>query len=363
MRRVAVIIVDGVSPFDLGIACEAFAHLRGADGGPLYAVEVCAEGRSARAAAFDIQTPNTLAALASADTIVVPGSWNIASPSEAVCDALRAAARRGARIASICTGAFVLAAAGLLDGRRATTHWMAADELARRHPLVTVDPNVLFVDDGDIVSSAGASAGMDMCLHLIGRDHGQAVAAQAARLAVAPLHRDGGQAQFIVQATPPAGLSLAGLLEWMAANVDADLDLAKIAARAGVSPRTLARRFHEQVGTTPIQWLLAARVRHAQALLERSSLPVDHIALASGFESPVTFRARFTRVVGISPSAYRRRFSGDDASSSARTLQQSLAVESLRPAAALRSCQVRSPRSETAAGAACSAPNPLCHAN
>ena len=309
MRTVAVVVLDGVSTFDLGIACEAFAHLRGTGGEPLYSVEVCGEGANVRAALFDLRPPRGLAALVRADTIVVPGTWDTAAPSPAVCGALREAGARGARIASICTGAFVLAAAGLLDERRATTHWLAADDLARRHPRVTVDRNVLFVDEGDVVTSAGASAGMDMCLHLIARDHGQAAAAQAARLAVAPLHREGGQAQFIRDPIPPPNLSLADLLAWMTQNIALDLNLGAIAARAGLSPRTLARRFHEQVGATPIQWLSTARVRHAQTLLETTSLPLDRIAVASGFESPVTFRARFARVVGLSPSAYRRRFS------------------------------------------------------
>jgi transcriptional regulator GlxA family with amidase domain len=225
-----------------------------------------------------------------------------------VLAAIRAAWARGARLASICSGAFVLAETGLLDGRRATTHWAGAAVFARRFPRVDIDPTVLFVDEGRIVTSAGAAAGLDMCLHLLRRDHGQAMAADAARLAVAPLDRDGGQAQFIRHQPPDSGQSLAPLLEWMRENVDKPLDVAALAARACISPRTLARRFRDQTGTTPVQWLLAARVRRAQDLLETTGMAIDQIAFAAGFESPVTFRARFRGRVGVSPATYRRRF-------------------------------------------------------
>jgi transcriptional regulator GlxA family with amidase domain len=241
--------------------------------------------------------------------VIIPGVEDPARPVRpAVLAAIRAAWRNGARIASICSGAFVLAQTGLLDGRRATTHWIGAAELARRFPKIKVDPNVLFVDEGRIITSAGALAGLDMCLHLVRRDYGQSAAAAAARLAVAPLDRDGGQAQFIRHEPPTSHASLAPLLSWMRENAHQPLDVATLASRAHVSPRTFARRFREQTGTTPLQWLLRARIMRAQELLETTSNSIEDVAMASGFDAPVTFRARFRQVVGISPSAYRARF-------------------------------------------------------
>ncbi len=309
MHEVAVLAMHGVLPFDLGIACEVFTRVCGADGAPAYRVRVCGEAPEVRAGGFDVRAPHGLDRLAVADTVLVPGIADAEAPIAApVLAALAAAWANGARIASICSGAFVVAATGLLDGRRATTHWLAAADLARRHPAVTVDPNVLFVDEGRIITSAGASAGLDMCLHLVRRDHGQAIAAHAARLAVAPLNREGGQAQFIRHEAPSAAAGLAPLLDWMAANLGRPLSVDALAARAGMSSRTFARRFREQTGATPVQWLLAARVRRAQELLETTSSKLDVVAGAAGFESPVTFRARFQRTVGLSPAAYRRRF-------------------------------------------------------
>nr|WP_314467023.1 helix-turn-helix domain-containing protein [uncultured Novosphingobium sp.] len=315
-HEVAILALNGVLPFDLGIACEVFSHVHLADGSSPYRVRVCGESRRIDAGAFVFTPPCTLSGLADADTIIVAG---IADPGRlvpaAVTEALRSAWMRGARLASICTGAFVLAATGLLDGQRATTHWRAAAELAQRFPSIMVEPNVLFIDEGRIVTSAGASAGIDMCLHLVGRDYGQAVAADAARLAVAPLHRDGGQAQFVRQAPTVVATSLAPLIDWMLAHLDERLDIETLAARACASPRTFARRFREQTGATPIQWLLAARVRRAQELLEASDAPIEQIAADAGFESPVTFRARFKRIVGVNPAAYRHRFAAGSASS------------------------------------------------
>ncbi|WP_344732642.1 GlxA family transcriptional regulator, partial [Spinactinospora alkalitolerans] len=213
------------------------------------------------------------------------------------------------RIASICVGAFVLAATGLLDGLRATTHWAATPELARRHPAVEVDPDVLFVDNGQFLTSAGAAAGMDLCLHMVRRDHGSAVAADAARIAVMPLERDGGQAQFIAHEPPaPDGASLEPLLRWMEENAHRELTLDDIARHGAVSTRTLGRRFREQTGTTPLQWLNRARLRRAQHLLETTVHPVERIAGQVGFGSATTFRDRFKRLVGTSPHAYRRAF-------------------------------------------------------
>ena len=203
----------------------------------------------------------------------------------------------------------MLAASGLLDGRRATTHWRCTAKLAELYPQITVEPDVLFVDEGRIITSAGASAGLDMCLHLIRRDHGQAVAAQSARLAVAPLSRDGGQAQFIRHEPPVSRSSLATLIEWMTANLDKPLDVDALARQAGMSPRTFARRFREQTGTTPLQCLLAMRIQRAQELLEESHMSIDQITMLAGFDSMVTFRTRFRSLVGLTPTEYRRRFS------------------------------------------------------
>lgn len=309
MHKVAVLALHDFVAYDLGIACEVFGRVSVPNGAQAYDVRVCALTRTVRSRPFDMRVPHGLDALTRANTIVVPGIEDIsARVPEPVLEALRAAWDRGARVTSICTGAFVLAAAGLLDGRRATTHWMAAPNLGRLYPNVTVEPDVLFVDEGQLVTSAGASAGLDMCLHLIRRDHGQAVAARAARLAVAPLSRDGGQAQFIRHESPQSTDSLAPVLAWMEANLGSAMDVVSLARRARTSPRTFARRFREQTGTTPLQWLLKARIRRAQEMLETTRRPIEDIALRCGFDSSVTFRTRFRKLVGLTPSAFRQRF-------------------------------------------------------
>jgi transcriptional regulator GlxA family with amidase domain len=310
MHTVVVLALDQVIPFDLSTAIEVFGRTRLADGRPGYEVKVCGPSPTVDAGAFTVQLPSGLDALTSADTIVLPGRAGLDGVPGKVLDALRAAAADGTRIASICSGAFILAATGLLDGHRATTHWAAAAELAARHPAITVDPGVLYVDNGQFLTSAGAAAGLDMCLHLVRRDHGSAVAADAARLSVMPLEREGGQAQFIAHDQPPAprGSEFEPLLTWLADNCAADLGLAEIAARAGLSTRTLNRRFREQTGTTPRQWLLRARIRRAQHLLESTDHPVDRITSQVGFGSPTAFRDRFKRIVGTSPHAYRTSF-------------------------------------------------------
>jgi transcriptional regulator GlxA family with amidase domain len=312
MHVVVIVALEGVVPFDLSVPCEVFGRTRLADGRAPYEVRICAENREVSAGPFRLRTPFGLGALARADTIFLPGISDVAMPvPEAVIRAVRAAAKRGARVASICSGAFVLAATGLLDGRRATTHWLAADELARRHPSIEVDPNVLFVDHGKILTSAGAAAGLDLCLHLVRRDHGAAVAADAARLSVMPLERSGGQAQFITHEPPaPEGASLEPVQRWLEKNLDQEVTLQDIARKAAMSVRTLNRRFHEQTGTTPLQWLLRARARRAQHLLETTSQSIERIAARAGFGSAAAFRDRFHRVVGTSPQAYRRAFRG-----------------------------------------------------
>lgn len=312
MNTVAVLALDGVLAFDLSTPIEVFGRTRLPGGRAAYRVRICAPSDEIDAGAFTIRARWGLDALAEADTIILPGLADPTVPiPQDVLVALRTAAAGGTRVASICVGAFTLAATGLLDGLRATTHWAAAGELAHRHPQVDVDPDVLFVDNGQLLTSAGAAAGLDLCLHMIRRDHGSAVAADAARIAVMPLERDGGQAQFIVHEPPtPAGASLEPLLRWMEENTHRALTLDAIAARALMSTRTLNRRFREQTGTTPLQWLHRCRLRQAQYLLETTGHPVERIASQVGFGSPTTFRDRFKQLVGTSPQAYRRAFRG-----------------------------------------------------
>lgn len=312
MHTVAIIALDGVIPFDLATPIEVFTRSRLPDGRPGYRVRICAEHPEVDAGSFTLRAPYGLEALREADTIIVPGIENPAAPlPSAVNEALRAAAANGTRIASICVGTFPLAATGLLDGLRATTHWLAADSLAAAHPAIEVDPHVLYVDNGQFLTSAGAAAGLDLCLHMIRKDYGSAVAAHSARLSVMPLEREGGQAQFIVHDHTPApqGSTLEPLLSWLRDNLGRDLALPDIAAEAGLSTRTLIRRFREQTGTTPLQWLHRARIRRAQHLLETTQHSVERIATQVGFGSATAFRDRFKRTTGISPNAYRRTFS------------------------------------------------------
>lgn len=312
MHIVGILALDGVVPFDLGVPCDVFERARLADATQPYKVRVCGQARRVSSRPFDIHVEWTLEGLHEADTIVVPGVEDASQPVPAAAlAALQYAMERGARIASICSGAFVLAAAGLLDGRRATTHWLAAEALAARHPKITVDPDVLFVDEGQIVTSAGASAGIDMCLHLVARDHGQAVAADSSRRAVAPLGREGGQRQFILRSTNHqrvAGGSVAATLEWIDARLDRTITVDQMASHAGMSKRTFARRFVEETGNTPGQWLIEARTRQARLLLETTSLSIDEIAARSGFADASGLRDRFRRVLGVSPRHYRASF-------------------------------------------------------
>ncbi|MYX05247.1 helix-turn-helix domain-containing protein [Streptomyces sp. SID8375] len=311
MHTVAVLALDKVIPFDLSTPIEVFTRTRLPDGRPGYQVRVCAERPEVDAGTFALRAPWGLDGLTDADTVIVPGTADPTAPlPPAVHDALNAAAANGTRIASICSGTFSLAAAGLLDGLRATTHWIAAGTLAAAYPDIDVDPDVLYVDNGQILTSAGAAAGLDLCLHLIRRDYGSAVAADAARLSVMPLEREGGQAQFIVHPYPstPRGSALEPLLTWLQDNLARELTLADIAVRADVSTRTLIRRFREQTGTTPLQWLHRARVRQAQHLLETTTHSVERIGAQVGFGSPTAFRDRFKRTTGVSPQTYRHTF-------------------------------------------------------
>lgn len=309
MHTIAILALHGVIPFDLSTPCEVFGRVRAPGLHSPYVVRVCGEAKVVKAGAFDIRVQWGLRHLADADTVIVPGVAHPTMPiSDEVLAVIRAAAAGGARIASICSGAFVLAAAGLLDGMRATTHWLAASELADRYPLVTVDPDVLFVDNGRVLTSAGAAAGLDLCLHMVRCDYGAAVAADAARLAVMPLEREGGQAQFIVSEPPSSPQALQPLLGWVVQHLSEPWSLEDLAARGSISTRTLNRHFLEQTGTTPLQWVLAQRVRRAQHLLETTGLSVEHVATSVGFGSAATFRERFAKIVGVNPQSYRRSF-------------------------------------------------------
>ncbi|QKW33351.1 helix-turn-helix domain-containing protein [Actinomadura sp. NAK00032] len=310
MHTLAVAVTDGVPIFELAIPCEVFGYERPGLADAWYDFRLCAAPGTRTAAGFAPGTRYGLDALASADTVVIPACASVVDeqPPDLV-EAVRAAHAGGARIVSLCTGAFVLAAAGLLDGRPATTHWMHAEQLAARHPEVRVDASVLYIDDGDILTSAGTAAGLDLCLHVVRNDHGAAVAGALAKRLVMPAHRPGGQAQYIdARAVHDAG-DLGPLLDWARRHLDEPLTVAALARRANVTSRTLIRRFHAATGTTPMAWLRGIRIDHARELLETTALPVDQIAERSGLGGPANLRHHFTRVVGVPPTAYRRAFS------------------------------------------------------
>lgn len=310
MHTVAVVAVDEVIAFDLSTPIEVFGWARDAGGQPAYRVMVC--GEVSAAGPMTLVPEHGLDALQSADTIVVPGSRSperLQSPQ--ILAALRAAHREGKRMASICVGAFTVAQAGLLDGRVATTHWEAAALFRALYPDVDLTPESMFREQDGIHTSAGAAAGLDLCLELIRRDHGGRVAADAARHAVMPLHRDGGQAPFIDSHVDTAGADMHELTAWLSGRIDQPISLGEIAAHASVSIRTLNRRFQEQLGCSPMAWVMDARVKHAKDLLAASSAPVESVAYAAGFGSPTNFRTQFKRAVGVSPQAYRRSFRGE----------------------------------------------------
>ncbi|MEV1332041.1 transcriptional regulator FtrA [Micromonospora costi] len=310
---VAVLAYPGMSVFETGIVTEVFGLPRPEFDVDWYDLRVCAErpGPVPVVGGAALHTPYGLDALATARTVIVPGVPDVtADPSPELVTALRRAHRQGARIMSICSGAFALAGAGLLDGRRATTHWQYADLLARRYPRVQVDPDVLYLDEGDLLTSAGSAAGLDLCVHLVRRDHGAAIANAVARRLVIPPHRDGGQAQFIEAPVPadPDDDRIAGSISWALAHLGEPLTVARLAAQAHMSDRTYLRHFARATGTSPIRWLVDQRVRASLALLETTDVPVERIAAAVGFDSPVTYRHHFGRAMRTSPSAYRRAF-------------------------------------------------------
>ncbi|MEU5045377.1 helix-turn-helix domain-containing protein [Streptomyces griseorubiginosus] len=309
MPAVALAVTDGMLHYELSVAVEVFGSDLTHIVGPWYDFTLCGNA-PVRIGRFRLEPDHGLDHLAHADTVIVPG-WadtDIAPPVELV-EAVRAAHAAGARVASLCTGAFVLGAAGLLDGRRATTHWAHTRELARRHPKVTVDPDVLYVDNGDVLTSAGKAAAMDLCLHLVRLDHGSAIANKIARRLVIPPHREGGQAQFIATPLPaPGNHPLNELFPWAMERLNEPLTVEDLARRARMSTRHLGRHFKHVTGTTPLQWLHAQRIRHAQELLETTDATVDTIATATGMGTATTLRRHFHRSVGVPPDTYRRTF-------------------------------------------------------
>jgi transcriptional regulator GlxA family with amidase domain len=309
MHRVVALALDQVVAFDLAIPAQVFGHR---DERGRYDFAVCGERRGPvrTTTGFDVVATHGVGSLRRADTIVVPGIWDLdAEPPAAVIAALRAADSRGARLISICTGAFVLAAAGVLDGRRATTHWRDAAAFRARFPAIDLDPDVLYVDEGRILTSAGVAAGIDLCLHVVARDHGAAAAARIARRMVVAPHRGGGQAQFVERAVPPArGDGLAATRAWMLDRLARPLSVREMARHAARSERSFARHFRAETGTTPLRWLHEQRLLHARRLLEESDLAVEEVALRSGFGTATTLREHFGRAVRTTPTAYRRAF-------------------------------------------------------
>ena len=312
----AVIAFDGINPFHLSVPCIIFRPDADHSQVPDFKVRVCAIDLSPiqTSAGFTIQATHTLAGLRDAETVIVP-SWRdtLELPPKALLDALRKAHQRGSKIVSFCLGAFVLAAAGLLDGRRATTHWKWADELAQRYPCIKVDPAVLYVDEGDIVTAAGCAAAIDCCLHLARTQHGAEVANHIARRVVVSPFRQGGQAQFIEQpvfssVTPDR---LSQVMDWMTQNLDAAHTLDELAQRALMSRRTFTRRFRQVTGTTVGQWLLNQRLALAQRMLDMTDSPIELVSETAGFASPAIFRRYFGQAFGVKPTVYRREFRGD----------------------------------------------------
>jgi len=312
---VAVVAFDRISPFHLSVPCVVFGEDRSGGGVPEFDFRVCAAetGALTTTAGFSIGVTHGLEALADAGTIIVP-SWRdpAETPPAALLDALRAAHARGAQLVGLCLGAFVLAAAGILDERPASTHWAWADDFARRYPRVRLDPNVLYVDDGNVLTSAGTAAGLDCCLHVMRKMCGAQVANHVARRLVVPPHRQGGQAQYVQQPMPPnvRGDRLSGLLDWVSGNLALPHTLDSLAGHALMSRRTFTRRFRLATGTTVGAWLLAQRLARAQQLLEGTDESVEAIAGIAGFGSTASLRQHFAERFRTSPSAWRREFRG-----------------------------------------------------
>ncbi|MFC8600101.1 helix-turn-helix domain-containing protein [Isoptericola sp. NPDC057191] len=329
IRKVAAVVVPGVAPFELGVAYEVFGIDRSDTGGPAFEFTLCTPrpGPVPTKGGFPVVVEHGLEALDDADLVVAvaygidsdeaddaDGSDDAGALPAALLDGLRAAHARGAWLFAICSGAFALAQAGLLDGRRCTTHWMHTERLAAEVPTATVDPDALYVEDGHVLTSAGTAAGIDAALHLVRSELGADAARAVARRMVVPPQREGGQAQFVVDPLPREGESLAALLSWMREHLAAEHTVPRLARRAALSERTFARRFRQETGTTPAAWLARQRVARAQELLETTAAPVDEIARLCGFGSAPVLRHHFARQLGTSPVAYRRRFAAPLAS-------------------------------------------------
>jgi transcriptional regulator GlxA family with amidase domain len=315
-HTVAVLPLDGTSPLTAAIPAQVFGERFDLP----YRLTMCGLTPQVRTSGgFSMHVPGGLAEARRADTLIIPSMPGLHPVPEPLIEVIRHVHDRGRRVVSICAGAFALAAAGVLDGRRATTHWSRTALLAELFPKVTVDPDVLYVDEGDVLTSAGMAAGIDLCLHLVRRDLGAAAANTVARWLVAAPHRDGGQSQFIESSVPDhPRASLGATKDWALDHLDQPLSIAALAAHAQVSPRTLARRFQAETGCTPLQWLLQARIDRARELLESSELGIEQIALRTGLGTAINLRVHFRRHVGTTPTAYRRSFSaGDDRSRAA----------------------------------------------
>ncbi|MER7835662.1 helix-turn-helix domain-containing protein [Streptomyces sp. NPDC096040] len=319
LKNVATVLLDGVHPFELGVVCEVFGLDRSEEGLPVYDFAVVsAEGPAlgTHVPGLTVSTPYGLDRLEEADLIAVPASdANVDReyPPE-LLDALRRAVDRGARVLSICSGVFVVGAAGLLDGRRCAVHWRHAQLLARRFPRTRVEPDVLYVDEDPVITSAGTAAGIDACLHIVRKEQGPEVAKKIARRMVVPPHRDGGQAQYIERPLPEGPCDTVGeVLAWMAEHLDEEVTVEQLAARALMAPRTFARRFQQETGTTPYRWILRQRVLLAQELLEGTDETMDAIAGRTGFGTAAALRHQFVKELGTTPNAYRRAFRGPEA--------------------------------------------------
>jgi transcriptional regulator GlxA family with amidase domain len=311
VHAVVALALPAVEAFDLAIPAQVFGDHRL---GERYSFTVCApvRGLVPSTTGYAINAAHGLERLADADTVVVPGYLPLDDPGEEVCSALRQAAGRGARVVSVCTGAFALAAAGLLDDRQATTHWQYAPELAARYPAVKVDADRLWVDEGSVLTSAGLAAGIDLCVQLVRADYGSDAAVGVARYMVVAPHRDGGQAQLLQRPVPPPAESLAATCDWALEHLAEPLTVADLARHAGWAPRTFARRFVAETGMSPLRWLTAARLREARRLLEVSDLPVDDVAARSGLGNAANLRLHMARDAKTTPTAYRTAYQGRD---------------------------------------------------
>ncbi|GAA1527197.1 transcriptional regulator FtrA [Actinomadura kijaniata] len=317
-HTVSVLAFDGMAPFELGSVVEVFGLPRPELDVPWYDLRVCSRERGPMRAVggFTMATEHGLDVFAAADTVMVVAVPDVRGEVHPeVVAALRAAHARGARVVSICSGAFALAAAGLLDGREATTHWRYAGLLQQRHPRIRVTPDVLYVDGDDVLTGAGSAAGLDLCLHLVRRDHGARIANAVARRLVIPPHREGGQAQFVEAAVtaPEVDDAVARAIGWALEHLAEPITVADLARVACLAPRTFIRHFNRQTGTSPLRWVITQRVMASLPLLEGTAVPVEEVGAAVGFESPVTFRHHFTRLMRTSPSAYRRTFRAETA--------------------------------------------------